>query len=90
MRWEGDAHSKQKVPGFSQRQGTDPLRKPDAASSLDPEHSDQHGDLAATSHKARPDMSVRPAASDQASALQKIQKTRQIFFSHISSAAEVK
>jgi len=60
VRKEGDAVSKQKVPGFSERQEMAPLRTRDVGkSSLDPEHSDQHGDLAAPSHKARADICGR-------------------------------
>jgi hypothetical protein len=61
LRKEGDfALSKQRVPGFFQRQETAaPLPTRGAAASLDPEHSDQHGELAVPSHKERADMCRR-------------------------------
>ena len=61
LRKEGDfALSKQRVPGFSQRQETAaPLPTRGAEASLDPEQSDQHGELGVPSHKGRADMCRR-------------------------------
>jgi len=80
VRKEGDAVSKQKVPGFSERQEMAPLRTRDVGkSSLDPEHSDQHGDLAAPSHKARPDICGRRLQAKHLRCAEKFRKFENIF-----------
>lgn len=92
LRKEGDfALSKQRVPGFSQRQETAaslPTRR--AAASLDPEHSDQHGELAVPSHKGRVDICRRRILTKHLPiCAAKLEQKKSDNVSNIPSAADV-